>query len=39
MEPEGALQKVWLLYEEKEVFIHTFVIDDDSSTKSILQHS
>jgi hypothetical protein len=39
MEAEGALRNVRLLYEQKEVFIETFVMDDDSSTKSILRHS
>jgi hypothetical protein len=39
MEAEGALQNVRLLYQKKEVFIETFVMDDDSSTKSILHHS
>jgi hypothetical protein len=39
MEPEGALRNVKLLYEEKDVVIQTFVMDDDSSTKSILRHS
>jgi hypothetical protein len=39
MEAEGALRNVRLLYEEKDVFIVTFVMDDDSSTKSILRHS
>jgi hypothetical protein len=39
MEAEGALRNVRLLYHQKEVFIETFVMDDDSSTKSILRHS
>jgi hypothetical protein len=39
MEAEGALRNVRLLYNEKNVFIETFVMDDDSSTKSILRHS
>ncbi len=39
MEAEGALRNVRLLFKDKEVFIETFVMDDDSSTKSILCHS
>jgi hypothetical protein len=40
MEAEGALQNVrLLLYNQKEVFIETFTMDDHSSTKSILRHS
>jgi hypothetical protein len=39
MEAEGALRNVRLLYEAHDVFIETFVMDDDSSTKSILRHS
>ena len=39
MEAEGALRNVQLLYEEKDIIIEQFVMDDDSSTKSILRHS
>jgi hypothetical protein len=40
MEAKGAFKIVVRVYNSKSgVFIHTYVMDDDSSTKSILKHS
>jgi hypothetical protein len=39
MEVEGTLRNACLLFTEKDIIIETFVIDDNSSSKSILCHS
>ena len=39
MEASGALENVQNLFENNKCYCHTIVMNDNSSTKSILQHS